>query len=503
MLYQSLKTVRILVTSIIHETNSFSGVPSPLARFGVSEGRGLLGAQGIDAWRGTDTEIAGFVDVLDDAGLDYDIVQPAEALPSGPVSAETFEELVSPVEKHLLARSYDAVLLALHGAMVVDGAPDSEGEILRRLKDKADVPIVASFDMHANIGPFTVEHLDALSGYHTFPHIDCAATGRRAARLLLARLQRGAALAMAFGRRPMIPHIMAQGTYRSPNKELQELCSRWEESGEVMAASVFTGFPQADIPDAGLSAAVVTDGDQARANQLVETLLDMAWERKEQFLFREEPLEASVERARRLASSNAGLIVLLDHCDNTGSGGTMDTTTVLAALLAANLDRLVFYGILDPQSVSQCVASGVGSTVTLELGGKQKADRDYARSNPLPITGRVKTISAGSFKRRGPFAANSTIHLGTTVVLEAESADIVILSKHVEPADLEYFYGLGIDPTRYRFIALKSRVHWRAGFESLNPAVVECSGTGVCVSDYSKLDYRHLRRPIYPLDELE
>jgi microcystin degradation protein MlrC len=495
--------MRILVASIIHETNSFSPVATPLSRFGVERERGFLGTAEIGHLRGTDTEIAGFVATLDAAGASYRVLQPAEALPSGPVVPEVFEELLTPLEHALADGGYDGVLLALHGAMVIEPDRNAEAEITDRLQRIApDVPLVASFDMHANLDHDSVRHLRGIAGYQTYPHVDCAATGRRAARQLVELLHGRRRPVVAFGRCPMLPHVMAQGSYRSPNRELQALAASWERSGEVLAASVFTGFPHADVPRSGLSAVVVGDGDRALAEDRLEALLSAAWSQRRAFVFSEEPLADSIARAVREDGSSDRPIVLLDHCDNTGSGGTMDTTTVLQAMLEARLERACFYGIRDPEAVQQCMAAGVGATLTLALGAKSPAHQPYARSAPLKLTGLVKTLHAGIVRRRGPFAAGTTARIGPTAVLEVNGLEIAVLSSHVEPADLEYFHSIGIDPARRRFIGLKSRVHWRAGFEALEPRVIECSGSGVCVSDYGKLDFKRLSRPIFPLDEI-
>lgn len=495
--------MRVLVASLMHETNTFSSVPTPLARFGVSATRGFLAADRLHALSGTDTEIAGFTEVLQAAGIDFDVLEPAEALPSGPVSRETFEALAEPLFVAAERGRYAGILLALHGAMVVESHDDAERCVIEGLRARVGAaPIVASFDMHANLSATTVRGLHGFAGYHTYPHVDCAATGRRVARLLVGTLRGELQPTIAFGRRRMLPQVMAQGTYRSPNRELQALAAEWERTGNVLAASLFTGFPHADVPEAGLSAAVVTDGDAAAAERKLAELLDRAWSARAGFVFREEPLATSMARAVAAAGSSAGPIVLLDHCDNTSSGGAMDTTTVLAAIIDARLEQACFYGIRDPEAVAACARAGIGARVTLALGARTPAARDYARSAPLTVRGIVRTLSAGTFARRGPFAAGTTSHLGPIAVLDTGRIRIVILSQHAEPADLEYFYGLGIDPRQCRYIGLKSRVHWRAAFDELRPTVIECSGTGACISDFGKLAFTRIPRPIYPLDEV-
>jgi microcystin degradation protein MlrC len=274
-----------------------------------------------------------------------------------------------------------------------------------------------------------------------------------------------------------------------------------ERKGEALAASFFVGFPHADIPYAGSSAVVVTDGDAAKARRLCEELLDMAWRAREQFVYRVEALQSSLERARALgAGSAARPVVLLDHYDNCASGGTMDTMAVLGAILEAGLEDVAAFAICDPQAVEQMKRAGVGARVTLPLGGKSEMPALGLKGRPRSVTGNVRRIVSGLYRNEGPMARGELADMGASAVLDTGKAEIVVISRHVEPHDIAAFRALGIDPARKRYLMLKSRVHWRAGLGALAGAVVECAGEGVCTSDYSQLRFRRVRRPVYPLD---
>jgi hypothetical protein len=120
------------------------------------------------------------------------------------------------------------------------------------------------------------------------------------------------------------------------------------------------------------------------------------------------------------------------------------------------------------------------------------------KGEPLTVTGRVKLICDGRYRHRGPASRRHADGLGPSVVLDTSRVEIAVISRHVEPNDINCLLSLGIDPTQKRFLMLKSRVHWRAGFKPMAKAVVECAGTGVCTSDYSQLRFHKVRRPIYP-----
>ncbi len=509
--------MKLVIAQMKHETNTYSPVPTPLARFATGQDEPPEGAAAVAAYRGTGSAIAAFIDLAEAAGADYTVPIAAAAWPSGPVHDAAFEHICSRICA-AVAQGCDAVLLDLHGAMVTQTFDDGEGELLRRIRAIAPtVPIGVALDMHTNLYDAMATHATAIAGYQTYPHIDVYETGLRAGRAVLAQLAGKARPTMASGRKPMLPHVMRQGSDDSPNRELQARCREMEAEG-ALAASVFVGFPNADIEYAGLSAVVVTDNDPALAQRWCDELLALAWAQRQAFVYTIEPLALSMARALQLAAARAsaagsgagpdgsigpnGPIVLLDHSDNCASGGTMDTMTVLCAMLDAGLTDAAAFAIFDPAAAQQLAAAGVGAQVTLPLGGKLHMPSVGLAGQPRVVSGRVKLICDGRYRNRGPMGRGELNDMGLTAVLDVSGIQVVIISNHVEPHDLAAFAAVGIEPERLKYLMLKSRVHWRAGLKRLAGGVVECAGTGVCTSDYDTLAFKHVRRPIYPLDAM-
>ncbi|MDB5372169.1 MAG: hypothetical protein JWP04_811 [Belnapia sp.] len=494
--------MRLLLAALSHETNTFSPVPTPRERFCRTGGALLEGQAAIDFYRNTGTSLGGFLKVAEEAGATITMSIAAHAPPSGKVQAAAYEGFCDSICRAVAAGGYDGILLDLHGAMVAEEFEDGEGELLRRIRAiDAATPIGVAYDMHANIHAAMVEGPAVTGGYHTYPHIDQAETAERVARVLLRVLRGEVKPATAWDRAPMIPHVMAQGTHAFPNRELQALCAGWEASGRALTASLYVGFPHADIEQAGLSAVVTTDNDPADAAAMVAELIGFAWKARQEFTFRPEPLAESVARAASAGAARGTLpVVLLDHYDNCASGGTMDTTEVLAEILRQGLTDVAFFGICDPEAVAACQAAGVGATITLALGGKLPMPALPRSSAPLTVTGLVKTISAGSFVTKEGLSPGLKVFMGPTVVLDTGTVEIVLVTKQIEPVSPDMFRILGIEPRDKRYLAIKSRVHWRAALGPLAREIVECAGVGVCTSDYGQLTFRNLRRPIYPLD---
>jgi microcystin degradation protein MlrC len=392
-------------------------------------------------------------------------------------------------------------MLDLHGAMVTQSLEDGEGTLLKRIRTiDAKTPIAVSLDMHANLYDDIVDNATVVVGYRTYPHVDEYETGALAGSILLRAIRGEVKPVMAWGNAPMLPHVMKQGTFENPNRALQARCVAMANEG-ALAASLFTGFPHADVRNSGLSTVVVTDGDEALARQFRDELLALAWHDRERFVFKSEKLSQSVARAKAIGSeAGVGPVFLLDHCDNCASGGTMDTTVVLAEVMQQDLSDVAAFAIYDPVAVRQAISAGVGADVTLSIGGKMKMPAIAAASPALSVSGRVRTITDGRYRNRGPMRRGMEMNMGPSVVLDTGRAQIVVISKHVEPYDINCLLSLGIDPLEKKFIVLKSRVHWRAGMGEIARAVVECAGVGVCTSDYSELAFKNVRRPIYPLD---
>jgi microcystin degradation protein MlrC len=492
--------MRLLLAMMKHETNTFSPVVTDLARFSRAGGSAPdSGASAVAAYRGTGTVTGAYIEIAEREGAEFELAIAADAWPSGPVEDQAYEAMCATILAAVKRGGWDGILLDLHGAMVTRSHEDGEGTLLKRMRAiDPKTPIAVGYDMHANVYAEMVEHANVVAGYQTYPHVDMYGTGRRAGDALIRLIKGQAKPTTAWGRLPMLPHVMRQGTADEPNKSLQARCRAMEAEG-ALCASLFVGFPHADISNAGLSVVITTDNDMKRAEAYRDELLNAAWAQREAFVYQLEPLERSVARAKAMTD---GPVFLLDHYDNAASGGPMDTTRVLAEIMRQQLDNVAAFGIFDPAAVQQCIATGIGATLTLSIGGKQKMPMCPEPSEPLQVTGKVKTIFDGKYRAKGPMAAGTQQDMGHAVVLDTGHVEIVLFSRHVEPFDVNTLLAVGIDPMQKRYVMLKSRIHWRAGMSHLAKAVVECAGVGVCTSDYGQHRFERLRRPIYPLDAM-
>ncbi len=493
--------MRFVVAVMRHETNTFSPIPTPLSAF--SRGTGAdgpaYGEAAVRACGETACAAAAFLDIVRAQGDEVVMPLLANAVPSGTVTAQAFESMAGTILA-AVKQGCDAVMLDLHGAMVADGFPDAEGELLRRIRMAAPgLPIAVALDFHANLSAELVAHATVITGYCTYPHTDMYETGVRAARTLMASLRGEAAPRILWRTLPMLTHMLCQAPSRQPMKDIMDRAMAAEAGGEVLNASIFGGFPLADIPHVGLGLVVVADaGRMDAARRLMDELAALAWSRRKEFVYTGEPLEETIAHARTLRD---GPVLLVDHGDNCGAGGPTDNMRVLREVLHQGLEQVIAGPFWDPQAVAQIIEAGEGRDVTVDVGGKTDTPALNLEGEPLRLSGRVRCITDGRYRVTGPMFTGMQLSLGLTAVIDVRGVSVMVCEKPQEPFDTGVFTHAGLDPMEAHYVLIKSRQHFRAGFERGAKHILMVAGPGVCSSDYTQFPFRHLRRPIYPLDE--
>jgi microcystin degradation protein MlrC len=492
--------MRIAIGGISHETNTFSTIPTDLSLF---ERRGVIGGEAlVPAFAGTRTIIGGFLDGARSEGFEVVPTLLAEATPSGTVTAEAFDTLTAQLCDGLReAGQLDGVLLELHGAMVAANARDGDAEILRRVREVVGtIPIVGVLDLHANISDGMVALADALVGYDTYPHVDMYERGLEATAIVSRIVRGGLRTARALRKPPLMPPLPKQcTTYDTPMRALIELAHRREREPGMVSVTVAAGFPYADVAEAGLAVLAIADGDQARADAVADEIAALAWSRRQEFVITCTSVEEALEIAANARDGAGGPIVLADTADNPGAGAPCDGTILLRGLLAKGVQNAALGALWDPRAVQTCIVAGVGGNVELELGGHT----DDLHGPPLAVKGHVRLVSDGRFRNLGPMNTGAETRMGPTAVLVIDGVEVVVTSNRVQALDTGVFRSQGIDPTCKRVLVLKSSVHYRGAFEPLASRVVEVDTPGLSNSDLSRYPYRHVRRPIFPLDPVE
>ncbi len=494
---------RVLTARFMHETNTFSRVKTDLALW---QRRDFHRANEIPAaFRGTRSALGASFEAADKYG--WTLIHPisANANPSGTVTDDAFEHIAGAIVAAARDQGpIEGVLLHLHGAMVVESHEDGEGELLRRLRQTLgpDVPVVATLDLHANVTQAMADNASALIAFRTYPHIDMYERAWQGAELLERAMQGEIKPKTVIARRPMMHGLDWGRTQKGPMPELIARGEALEAAGAVLAVSICAGFPLADIRDVGPTVTVTVDGadpqDQVNQGQAIaEEFIDHAWATRDFTTVDMLTVAEAVARCREGKQGDKPLVVA-DFTDNPGGGGYGDATAFLKGLVEAGIEGVAFHAICDPDAVAAGMKSGIGPA-TLTLGGK--IDPTLG-GGPLTLTGEIAHLTSGRFIAYGPMGGGVERNYGPSLVFRVGGIDIILITNNGQATDLAQFTSLGIDPTRYRTVAVKSMQHFRAAFEPIAREVILVHTGALCQVDYTPENYKRVRRPIWPIDDI-
>jgi microcystin degradation protein MlrC len=486
--------LRIAIAGFMHESNTFNPLRTDRAAF-VAQSL-VFGPDLVSEWRDAHHEVGGFLEAATADGFEPLPIVMGWATPSGPVADAVLDEVTNHLITQLRSQRPDGLLLALHGAMVAESYLDADGEVVTRLRRALgpDFPIVVTLDLHGNLSQRLIEQCQAAVGYRTYPHIDQRECGRRAASLLVRLLRGQIQPCQALAKPPLIVNIMAQGTGRPPMKTFMDEARALEQLPGILAVSLLPGFAYADVPQMGPSVVVVTDGDAALARRTADGLGARLWDERAKLSAKLVDAPTAVSQA--LAAKMLP-IVLVDCGDNVGGGSAGDGTVLLAELLRQGATDSVVC-LYAPNEVRQCATAGVGQEVRLTVGGKV----DRLHGDPVEITGRVRLLHDGTYVEPQPrHGGRRTNHMGQTALLELPGGNLVILtSQRHPPFSLGQLTCLGIEPERQRIVVVKAAIAYRAAYEPVAGTIIEVDTPGLTAVNPERFTYKHIRRPLYPLD---
>jgi microcystin degradation protein MlrC len=486
--------MKIAVGGMQHETNTFAPTRADLDAFVKGGGWPTIqyGETLFAAVEGANLPVAGAIGCLRAGGHQVVPLAWAAASPSAQVTRDAFETIVGNLVARLKdAMPVDGVYLDLHGAMVCEHVDDGEGEILARVREAVgnDVAVVASLDLHANVTRRMVHCADAVTIYRTYPHVDMAATGARAAqRLLEIALGRGLA-ARAFHVFDYLTPLPSQCTLMEPAKRLYELVDKLEREQGVWI-DFAPGFPMADFAECQMTAVCYGPDDQ-RAREALAVLVRAVEEAEPDFaLTLWSPADAVAHGSMRGAPGAP--VVLADTQDNPGAGGNGDTTGLLTAMIEAAAPDSVLGLLIDAAAAEQAHRLGEGASGDFRLGATSGV------AGIEPVVGRfvVERLGDGRFTCTGPMFKGFRMNLGPMALLREQRSGVrvVLGSVKCQAADQEMFRHVGIEPIRQRLVAVKSSVHFRADFQSIASEVLVVRAPGPALADPVEFPWQHLRR---------
>ena len=487
--------MRIAIGGIMHESNTFADSTTGLDAFraaSLAEGDDL-----VPVWREAHHEVGGFLEGAGRYGFEVVPTVMAVATPSGPVGDAAIDHVVGRIIDGLRRGPVDGLLLALHGAMAAQSFPDGDGEVLRRLRIAVgpDLPIVATLDYHANVSDLMARSADALVGYQTYPHIDQRDRGLLAA-MLIAEAARGESRpTTVVARPPIIVNLLGQETIGGPMAELMAMAREREHRPGIRSISVMGGFPYADVPEMGSSVIAVGDGDPSPARAAADEIAGAIWAIRDRLDVRRPD---ALEGVRRAISSSMTPVVLVDLGDNVG-GGTPGDGTILLRELIDQKARGAVVALHDPSAVVAAQRLGVGGTFVGTVGGRSGP----LYGGPIDVLGIVRSLHDGIWieaeARHGGRRHNDQ---GATALIELPGPITLVLnSLRTPPFSLGQLTSVGIDPAAATILVVKAAVAYKAAYAPIAGSVIEVDTPGWTALDPRRLPYRHIRRPMFPMDE--
>ncbi len=486
---------RVAVASIIQETNTFSSCASSLDDFAA---QGLwLGAEADERSRGSNTEIAGAIARLGEAEVEVVPIVRAWAMSGGILGAEAMAELERLLVVGLAdSGPLDAVVLCLHGALVAQDAPSADARLTAAARDVVGpVPIVVTHDLHANVTPAIVRAATAVVGFHTYPHVDQATTGRRAADLVLAALDGGLpGLGTILVKRPMLVPAETQALADEPMAGIRRLADALTH-GSVLDISLFPVQPWLDVPHLGFGVTVTYTGDEEVARAAAEAVADAAWNARDAFRLDLVGLDEAV--AGLGPAGPGGPAILVHSADSPTAGATADDATVIGALLAAGRSLRAIATVVDAPAVARCTDAGIGAEVDLVVG----ATLDDRWSRPVAVSGVVRRLGDTPVVLTGESMTGQEIALGRWATVEAGSGLTVLLTERPAPTfDPQGFRHAGLEPADVDVVVVRSATMFRAGFRGIHTSATVLDLPGASTPAFSRLDFVHAPRPLFGVD---
>jgi microcystin degradation protein MlrC len=486
--------MKVAIAALLQETNTFSPQTTRRDHFLVTPSQNLISVH-----RNENSELHGFMDSLEEAGVEIAPVLGAWAVSYGRINSKDFLSLLNNLKEGLKKASpIQALLLALHGAWAGEGIDSCDDFVLSEVRKLLgpSVPIIATLDLHANLTRSMWKNADALVGYDTCPHVDLYQTGLRAGRLLVSTLRHEIRPTMEVVKIPMVVQAENMLSDRGEFGQIIQYAKSIEEQEGVVSTSVFACQPWLDVVELGWSALVITNNDQPKARALARDLAEYIWARRRAFLVALPSVDEALQQAMQI---EGGPVVLGEGADGTMGGAPGDSITILAGILRMKLDVPVAAIVVDPEAVQEAVRAGVGRTIMLDVGGK--LDPSYAK--PMRITAKVKLISDGEFCYKGRVYTGRLVQMGKGVVFSWGKIRLLVSERPVPTTDPEMYRSHGIEPRDMKLVLVKSPLGLRTEYEPIARAIIIVNSPGCCSPDLASLPFRRIPRPIFPFDEFE
>ncbi len=485
--------MRIGILGVNQECNTFSPTPTTLEDFHIRLGRDVL-----DHWRGTRVEIGGFIDVLKRPNIEIVPLLSGWAITQGRILEAEFARMKQMLADSLRAAlPLDGMLIALHGAMCAEGADDAEGALLEVVRKIAgpSLPICLTLDLHANVTERICRLADAVVGYRTYPHVDLYETATIAGEMLMRILAGEPRPRTVLQKVPMIVPAENMQTAYGPFAEVWSYAKSLQ-TPEIDSFSIFGVQAWLDIEEMGGAVIAITKRDEAEARQFCRMVGNLFWNLREDFEVHFPPPESAIKEALETSGQP---VVLSESSDSPTAGSPGDSSEMLRALLNTAPGVPAALWLRDEAAVERAEQSQVGAKLRVPLGGAY----DKINRRPLTVDAEVLRISDGDFVMTGSQYTGMKTSMGRAAVLQVGAVTVLVSKLPAINIDPQLFRSQGIELKEKKIVVVKSATAFRNEYKPFAAKILMVDTPGVSTPNIRSIPFRHVSRPIYPLDEIE
>lgn len=484
---------RVLLCEIHEESDTFNPIIYGLDSF--ASRRYAKGKEAYDICKKLPCTFRGMADAIEEGG--------AEVIPSislyggsgGRIADDVMDLFKSEVKATLdKCGKVDAACVSLHGAMCSETCDDACGELLSYIRELVgrDVPIAASFDLHANVTDKMLGTADILCGYQSYPHVDFYETGYRAASLCM-RILRGEPTYLASVDVPILTPPAGYTSLEEPFRGVIERGKDLIRDGKLLDFTVFNVQPWLDVENIRSNVLAIADTEEA-AKKYADEIAKLFFDNRDGYM----PDLMSIDEVIDLAESEDTKkpVILSDAADSPNGGAVGDSVSVALRMKERGSKISMGMFVVDPEAAAKAFEVGVGGEAWFEVGGK------FTPGMPGPFTGmgKVRSLHDGFFRQEGPAGKGFANYCGKTAVVSFGSIDMMICEKPGASGDPQILRHFGIEPKLYDLIVVKANTSFKVAYAPFAGEMCSADTPGAGASNLKSLKWTKLPKGLYPFD---
>lgn len=491
--------MRIYVGGISTETNTFSQTFMDIAQF--KKGFWFIGDE-MEAVKSTSKETRGVFDYLESQS-DVEIVPGfvAHGITAGPVKKEDYNEMTKILLDTLKnSLPVDGVVLNMHGAMQSDDCFDCEGEIFEKVREIVgeNIPVTASFDLHACITPKMIERLDGMAAFKTYPHTDHAATGYNAAKACVQLAREKIKPEKIYFYLPLILAVENCCTEQGPVVPIMNMQEELLSMDGVLSGALTLTQPWLDVPDLGcqISAFIKPDADRHVIENKMKEILTVLWDKRKDFEVYVPGIDEALEESKNCKAP----VCISELGDIVSAGGSGDSTVALKALISRPDLRPACIVVKDKNAVEKALSTGIGNSALFEI----KGETNLEYNSPVKVSAKVLFFND---KRVAPISNSEKglqFDMGMRVTLKTEDDLYIILSQYPNyNHDSAMMTTMNVNPSDMKIIMQKTHQMFKEGYRGIMGTALYADTPGHTDRNIPRMPFKNIRRPIYPIDDIK